>query len=492
MKRSLYRKGENKEEDERQQALVNIATTNDSLVFILRQLSLDMFKYHPWRLLRLMNTNNKNVLEAIQVHTGQNNFWYNMCIYSFPDIVMYLSIVRKQVNELETIKNDNLHNELYIMQRNHLFMQNDEMMHTDFDFIIQNKERKYTHLTRSSAYKYLDRSFTDKMLLDECMQNIDTARKTEKCFKLLYPCGIPPTEYCFYSQVKLYELTFQFLQLVYKIIGSNGFTKLYWKWLGLYSMVANKTYIEDISFIEIDTCKRFNEYLEDNNAPDGNNIITNTGSGPAQHDDGWEKNYNAGPMLTSPLFESVFSLDLLLSNVDKFMKNKEVQIKQDNSMDVMNTLRNKIVESICLFSDEKYDHLVRLKYHQLLNNGNKTGEKGNIERLLEDRSSNMKKYQTYDPLYINLFTQNDISVGNICTNDRWKSIVKNQIDIVKSYYEKNSEEYIRIESTYPNTSIKCMHETCINSDITSLSMDQDAPFNTYCNEECRYNHMFKK
>ena len=64
----------------------------------------------------------------------------------------------------------------------------------------------------------------------------------------------------------------------------------------------------------------------------------------------------------------------------------------------------------------------------------------------ERRQLNMDNYNTYDPLYMDLFKSNELTVSDIYNNDdKWRNVIINQIDLIKQYMKK-TEDYIRIEN----------------------------------------------
>jgi hypothetical protein len=521
----LYKRGDNdeNEEDKRIRELVEISNVNENLMFILRELDIEhLYRYHAWRLIRLMNSST-SLRNTIQLKAKTTpDFWYHICKYSFPDIILYIYSINKDYNTLKSIYDKYGDSYRNIINLDALFMQTLTIDEYDLSLnelkdiisipVINRPRNASIFLTRGFAFNQLDRTFTDRVLLDKCLQHASIARKSESFFKMIFPCGIPPIEYCFQSQMKLREIMIDFIEIVIQVQEGIDF-KDFIKYMVSKTTLDIKPKINDIKWMEsIRKQRSVMDYTQFERCIKKGSFINfdiTKGKGPLQEVNNSNLRNIYGRLFQSirPQDGDVFDFSFLEDYIIDFLMEHGERIEFANMKKQLYILLNTIRESMILFADDLEGSLIideriyERRFGDTLETDKlydpSTGSlqfryngvyvyDGDKEALFNKRKDTYEKYGTYDPLFIDLFTNNEESVADLFTNDQWRNIIMNQIDWIKTFVvNKNDEEYKRIESSLYE--LQCMSPVC--SKLENLSVDPVYPYNTYCNDTCRKNHL---
>lgn len=519
MKRERDEEERETDKDKSQQSLFYVKEPNALFLIFLRNLDIKhIFRFRAIALLRLLQSSTE-INQIIEKKVEEeHDFWYYVCKFSFPDIILYIDCHFNQRMIIGDIENRyNVSNEGYerllfldFMPKN----QYDDIV----DFISLNNIRGF-------CFGNINTTFIDRTLLNNCLLDNNLANETESCFKMLYPCGIPPSEYCSCAQVVLRSLTIEFLLLVSKtmksllnnniFINEQNYDDINMNLGGFYTDLNDSLYIyytlisstkvsnlnninESIRFITLQTCK---------------SLLNKT-----------ETRFSI-PAITKSSFrnklEDIFTLRHLFVEIQLFLEKFKYSITNvlgDESIKELTTLLYRVLYTYIEFSsgEEYNDYYNRiLLINPLLNtnqsidnkkdiilrelgigyNDNNIEEEKNarkyyfrkssiklhkydnsdiildndyLSNIEMNRLSRFEKFQTYNPLYIRMYWYDYISLFNTFESyQQWENILKKQVDIIKR--SKNEREILELSST--KNDLSCY--LCKITDIDQLLIDKD-------------------
>ncbi len=425
--------------EENLRTLANLPSLSKELTEVISVADLkEVFRMHPWQLIRLYNTSKAIRKAIVSKEKEENFFWYHICKHSFPDICIALY--------------EDKHN-----PPNPPF--------TGFFM-----DRVYVNGKRGLSFSHLDRSFTADDVLEECTISLKYARDVELCFKALYPFGVPPSQYFFASQWDLNQVAAKYYLLIdnprkwSQDINEKHTVKVmkpdraYVTLNSLMTMFYSKTkYIPDREFRYLN---KQNSSLSRGRGPyeefeDPEYVISHMGDLLFQYQHVKPKNIYTFRNLCQHITKSIIVLD---ESTPQCVALKE--------------LRRTVYAYACIYDIEaENDKLFRREALGEEQHPSMTYKF--IENTREDR---LTKYGTIDPLVKDMIIMDEISMREYHDNNGWREIVKNEIDWVKKYRDKDDQEYTRISS-------KCF--SCDNTDISVLHIEESFPFNFYCGEKCR-------
>lgn len=478
-------------DEERRLDVISILVESDQsaeyIEWILHNLPIEtLFRYHPWRLLRLMSTSAK-FMKAVEKRASLDpRFWYTICQHAFPDCVIMLAVYDKQFAFQVEKKIARVYG-TYITGR--LVLQYDYDTNDTFDRV------KSTLLGRRAikgfCFRSVDRSFTNVGLLDECMVNRETARRVEKCFKMLYPCGIPPAQYCFLSQVVLRELTLAYLAFFVNEDGGrirraadtdNSVSSLLQRYCLVgdsYNTPREKWFLP---IIPLNECERFLALNPGVDEPI--RTITTAEAGPFHPYDSVVGDLNETQEYRDfgdVYWGEIFTLAALQDTMAEFARENWEAIENEDSRKKYVTLYERVILARLVYmeTDEALDGFV---YYDCMAAKQVVGVSQEMrDRVLEAKRVNREKYaDEVDPLYWEVVFEESSAFEHF-TNEEWKTVIVAQIDIVKKFYRRDSPEYTRIESATITAPLACL----VCGDTANLMVELSHPLNTFCSAQCQ-------
>lgn len=212
---------------------------HNPILFILQQFPLkNIFRHDPATLIILKRVHkefNRYIEEQVK---NDQYFWYDIFKYSFPDALISIKhyCVGYESLFVYNLTNDDVHHlDLYNLQTNTIYKSEitqffleytqQTNIFNDVESYICNEHETVTtiemqqylinnDILKGYTFAYLDKSLYEKSLLDKCINDEKYGRDILDLFKLISPCGIPPTQYCFTSHVMLRSGTISFLHLL--------------------------------------------------------------------------------------------------------------------------------------------------------------------------------------------------------------------------------------------------------------------------------------
>jgi hypothetical protein len=421
------------------------------------------FRFHPWRLLRLMATH-PAFREAVNA-TIKNDWprlWYDFACYAFPDIPVQLSVYYSvhAKEEFKKLFYKTTVNYDYVMA----CLMSDGLFLGEKETLDESMSRK------RYRQKTLDESFFSRDLIKACEADEVLAIKTAECFKMLYPCGIPPAAYCFASQVELHCLLAELLPLFedngkrrpvsfgYRAKWHEECSDFLRKILKRYSIFgegwAPSRYIEFASsLVTLDDLKKFLE-------PGYTSTLVGT--------------HEMGKIYTGVTLSLAELARLLTEFIDKNKIHSFNFGKHDQLIDI----QDRIIKAAL-----RYDRTGALKVEMFapswvalpLREGEKSVEQLREQDLLNGLSHN--------PLYRDVLMRSAEPRKTDGTVIQWDALIKAKIDVIKwenaSYPPERQPipEYADISSAN-FACAKCQGRN-------GLCVEAAAPFRIFCNEQCR-------
>ncbi len=463
-------------DEEEQQALVAALVLNNAVVTLTHVPPLLLaFRHHPWRLLRLMSAN-KKLREAVEYmeRTMMPLLWYDAALHAFPDICIMLHVCASLYKTFyDDVTTGNSTSDTLFMA----YVEVGRGWNIPELIRISTSEGSGLMKRRSFAQNKLHDSFTRPALLDACLAERKVAKRTEQCFKMLRPFGIPPAQYCFCSQVALQRLTIDFLVLL-PPRGTSMFRHTLMTHTFMQYIIAEYTAIsldwaesrlpDTLPRITLQSLLKFTdpESLEPRDMLDGHPL---------------GRVFNGAVYGLVDLARSI--LRQLRANVQdgKLQKQRELLTLYDTV--IKTALRYDTTDALVLaqFFSVESDELAWEPYPL------KEGEHS-VDAL---REVDMEHYGVYDPLYWDVLVRHEVPPVSPRRKDAgqtidWKAVVKGQIDLVRHTYGDQSPEYARMERFDPSVlTLGCMAAHCNERTPSRLSIEPDAPFRVYCSEQCR-------
>ena len=269
-------------------ALFSINNPSVELQGLLKVMNIkDIFRLNPRALMRIISSN-KEIRSIIEFkEKEEQDFWYYICKYAFPDILIYLyTFIHHYKDDIQLIDDLFFNNKGDDRIRQICLEEGNGSGYIRFNF--KEDISNGSPYIKSEVFYHIDRSFTDINVLDRCLKDDIYARFIEDCFKMITPCGIPPEEYCFSSQVKLRELFIQLVIVIYKSkkIVSTLMSYLTSTIMNKYSIIGNiRSEGNFIYFYRAviplsDVIKIKKSVDDDDDKPAVNRIIVLNGKGP--------------------------------------------------------------------------------------------------------------------------------------------------------------------------------------------------------------------
>jgi hypothetical protein len=464
MKRVLH---EESEEEERLQGLVRaLDSAGEILTFGFEELDtlLRAFRFHPQRLLRLMQSS-KAVNQAVETALADDpRFWYDSCVAAFPDVVIMLETCERLYpyrNLSYAIVNDNPRVDwrLLLMPRSFPAWQfYATVEHAEENSGAQEFDLAICH-SFATANK-IDADFTDPSHWHKRF----SAEQMAQHFAFFYPYALPPVEYCFLSRVKAQSMLFELLSLMPK---QNA--------VRYACNQRDKTH----------------------------NVYTND----YYYGSGHEKRDLATSMYWR-YFErdaeakEVFDLDHLVREIARLVR-QVLENDNDEMEEGEGLTMGAVPGALALFKRVRAAQLLHSK-EPFIGWGRGSGageyEPGVPEltyteygqTLREGREELLRLYGTVDPLYWDVLLMGRpagtiaAAVGeggdpfDVIGEMDWKRVVVTQLEWVKRYAPKTHPIHKAIQSAIPDTAFAC--HTC--GAAHSLSVQSCAPFGIYCSDGC--------
>lgn len=465
MKRVLH---EESEEEERLQGLVRaLDSVGEILTFGFEELDtmLRAFRFHPQRLLRLMQSSSA-VNQAVEMALAHDpRFWYDSCVAAFPDVI----IMMETCNRLHDFShltyrivsdNPRVYDNLFLSQDYysawHFFATPEEAEDDGGDAELFNLAVCHSFATANNV----DEDFTNPSRWHDRF----SAEQMAQHFAFFYPYALPPAEYCFLSRVKAQRMQFELLGLM-----------------------------------PVENAIAYAQYHGDNTHNVYKNYCT-PGS--------WREKLNLATAMYWRYFErdaqakEVFDLANLAREIARLVQ----QVLDDEVLEGEGLTLGAVPSALALFK--------RVRAAQLLHSdaafvawesGAATGdyqpgvadltyaEYG--QTLREGREELLRLYGRLDPLYWDVLmtrpTMAAAAATTIVVDEEgdlfdvkdemdWKRVVVTQLEWVKRYAPKTHPIHKAIQSTIPDTAFAC--HTCGASQ--SLSVQSCAPFGIYCGDGC--------
>lgn len=420
------------EDDDREATLAALVHAN--FAFTLAQIPelVYAFRYHPWRLLRLMSTSKTLRAQIEAALRTYPRLWYSCALTAFPDFVILLCVYKhlstlgdyltSWVQILSTLQVD--HPSQYTVEH--------RLLHLHY--------RSYKSF--SCCDGLVDRSFHAPAILDACLVDEERARAVAQCFRMLFPFGVPPAQYCFASQIALHQFTVTYLAVNDQSLGH---------------ILRNFTLMPDhvtpdftprwMGYVTLQTCERWRTQ----------------GSGEGAAADG------AGPRF--PQWE----LGGLGGNIDK--PGYAGAVFELTDLLALMRGRPQRFQPTCLFYKRVAEacHLYWRGVDPPPTIIAMDGETPLVVDVTERRAARLARYGTVDPLYINTLIAGDDDAFPLVPD--WKQALVELIDLVKKELP-GTEEYRRMEARL--TSARCGH-----CGQTARKAETSAPFGAYCNDDCQ-------
>lgn len=474
---------------------VLVETQTEELAFMLREFPIEMiFRFHPWRLIRLMNLSKQFMTIVEKRAEVVPSFWYFICKHAFPDCVIMMSVLDNQaayglqnklvkyfdqyaLGRLFLEYQDDANETIGHVKRNLLFTlpRNSRWYKEGYD--------PYVSTLKGFSFKCLDRSFFESSLLNECLVDTKKARHVEKCFKMVYPCGIPPAQYCFTSQVELRRLTLAFISFISESEISNRekytVNEINSEYCIIGDSFASTRHRWFLPFVPLHECERF--IVE----TDPIRTLKQMGKGPIQRYDtikGYEgkveQSYREGGLYEGHVFTfaglcKVMTSKVTLEEYPRFsFKSKKAFLE----------IYDEVFSFALLYGD--IDDSTPVKY-----NDYKAGTLVDIpldmtNRAMVKREDALKVHGKVDPLYWDTLLTNQVTTSPNFSNDEWKTVIMNQIDNVKAVNTQGSPEYENIQAV--PSFLSCMHCKSDENDV-QLHVEVSHDLNTFCSALCQEN-----
>ena len=473
---------EESDEEQRLQSIVRVLDSTDAiLVFGFEELDtmLRAFRFHPRRLLRLMQ-GSKAVNEAVERALVYNvRFWFECCVASFPDVVIMLD-VRHRLSDFNRLTYSLIGNDP--RQHQHLFLtpdHNSSPWHfyatvaeaaansgaQEFDLAIC-----HSFATANDSNEEVDSEFTDP----ERWRRKYDAKRMALYFALYHPYALPPAEYCFVSRVKAQALLFELLAL----------------------MTSEKAR----AYVTFTTDRSYTIYPGDY----GGCVSSLSGV------EFWRKSYeddHDGPM-------KVFDLERLAHDVTDYVT-LALADAEDN---YWNGLSLAVVpQALGLFRRVRYAQLLHCEDEEWTEWVYRAAGDGVIldfngvtdlsyaeygAALQQERTALNNLYGTSDPLYwdvlllrqgsniagddLYVVVPDDMFMGQPDRSGYWKRVVVTQLQWVDQYAPEHHPIHKAMTSGIPDVALAC--HACGANDSRTLSVQSNAPFGVYCSGECPSTH----
>lgn len=501
MKREHEALAEGDEDVRRQQAFAALVHAGyDSFEGMMREIPelVHAFRFHPWRLLRLMATSQALRL-AIERAAAQNpRLWYECCLYAFPDFVIQLYLGEQKFDHYLP---ERAWGHMTALTRwcftlwnvEHQLEEDEYGPH--FDYRVQDCLDALAAGRVTALYAgegHIDSSFHEQALLRACAQDAEVARQTARAFRVLCPFGLPPAQYCFASQVLLRQYALEFLDLL-----SDGDLQrgaLHWLNVTTVDRLLRELsegyllipWISDthpflrrrLSRISLSDCQAF--------LLDGS--LRATGVGPRSVDeryDAEERIIQARDTSSSPPlpekkgrgYQVELTLWELATKIEEF-KRRLIAMGNNLTLPAVDDLQRQVM-SAHLFhcSDAELERtLAQLADTNDLDYDALDSVRAAAEK---ERQARLEKYGALDPLYWRV-----LLVGGEDAYDPgvdWRTVCGLLIDIGKRM-GRESDFYKSMEAT-----LLCAH--CGRSGVRFV--EPTGALHAYCDQRCRDNHVIQ-
>lgn len=463
-------------------------------------LTLDGFReelrFTPWRLLRLMKTN--KVLSAIlEQYAAQPGFWYYMCVYAFPDVVMLLDIHERQYGRpQDSMYNLRLRGAERPSDYTHYVTGSLFMDYRIGDIWNGRIQALYGRPGRRGfAFSLLDRSFTLQETLDHCVNNRHFARQVANCMKMLYPCGVPPAQYCFLSQIEMRGIVIEAIDILERYdtdAAHLNSTRSNKAWDFIFRLHSDYTLYKVTN--ELDFTLRFlplDKLLPLLPEREGSEEIAASGLGPWQ---GWSYGTVRSKIPADAYTGEVLDLHSLVHDLQILIgivsMNGNRGPGHKNFLDELRRLYVRTVEERLIYEEflpldtaEQVARLAAEEFGMIDSSWDPLVlQPESIERILSRRREIEARYGRFDPLYWDLLQSGERSAASNFDNEEWRRVIVGQIDWVKKYQPQGTEEYENITSSCAdvttNMAFPCNGCGELTSEIDMLSA---LP---YCSERC--------
>lgn len=416
------------------------------------------FRFHPWRLLRLMATS-QWLRETIEkVAREWPRLWFDCCLSSFPDLVIALRVYADVATQRGVQR---------CLDVTETWLEQLAALRSEYDVGKFDAANPMKRLARSRAIScsdgVVDRSFHAADLLDACLRDPEHAHLAARSFRMLCPLGVPPAHYCFLSQLTLHRLALAFIELVFRenLPGNDP---------GDFDFVASGavggivdgikrrfTLIPDslakgrqeaiLPFISIQTCDRIRE--EQSAA-----VILLEGAGPRLFI-GYNTRVASPKPSSKPGYPgAIFELTDLLA-----------LMRTQGASQARRELYQRVAVACLVFAREEAPPLLQIDKDEPL-----------VIDVARERADNMARYGTYDPLYWEVLLQGNEPAFSLVPD--WRAALVAVIDVVRRELP-GSEEYKRMEAVVPT------QMTCEHCGGRAHQIERCAPFGLYCGPECQ-------
>jgi hypothetical protein len=427
------------------------------LLFLVGQIPpfIEAFRYHPVRLLRLLDSN-KGMRQVFDKMATQykKDIWYYLCIHAFPNEMLMLESMSQVAPYGE------IHGYAYqeCMENYFFKLKGDE-----------NYLANYKKEMRTRHDKKIDRSFLSPALRKQCLENATIARQTAEAFKILYPFGTPPAEYCFSSHMALQRLMLSYFTFLCNIpflsprnaSPEENFVKFFHQ-IGLYT----HSLVTRIDF----GIYEFEEFREQMSVDDclkiimePNAVVEANGLGPRDiiRTDFSRQGYQYDDL--GVINQPAFTLVSLEKNILYCLKNgkpggKSGRPFKEEEMIVLREMHREVLFQIILSTEEE-----ELKMYS---------NQEVFEEAVAQRKHYVSKYGTVDPLYWSLLRggdARDMSDAFLLWEPVFRTIVKEMLARVPDR---------------PDDRVDYLDMTCHHCGDVATHIQDAAPFHMYCSDAC--------
>jgi hypothetical protein len=432
----------------------------ENVLFLVGQVPpfIEAFRYHPVRLLRLLDSNKaiRQVFDKM-VEQYKTDVWYYLCVHAFPNEMLMLH----SMSQLALYGEIHGHAYKKCMHKYFFPLADDKTYLEAYKRDLLSPQMKIRH------DKMLDRSFLDPVLRQECLSNKALAYQTQEAFKILFPFGTPPAEYCFSSQMALQRLTLHFFSFLVHCpgISPRGRTPE-WMFVLLFHLIGRSMQAMAVFFEndDINLYENFRQRLSVTNCLDIINEsiegIKPNGFGPRDLKEESIGEFEA--IQLGPFNQPTFTLIQLKINIDYYIKNGRAiepngRYFTEEELDVIKKMYRQVTKEMIIYSSDKDIELYR--------------DEDVFEEAFAQRKQNLQRYGTFDPLYWSVMRQEEQVISNIFVN--WEPVLRNLVNIT-----------LANANNTPDDMTDYLAMTCHFCGNTATAIQDAAPFRLYCGHEC--------
>lgn len=427
------------------------------LLFLVGQVPpfIETFRYHPVRLLRLLDSN-KAIRQVFDNMTKQYNInvWYYLCIHAFPNEMLLLHSTSQLARYGE------IHGYAYkeCMRKYFFPLADDEEMYLEaYKRDLLSPQMKIRH------DRMLDRSFLEPELRQQCLSNEALAYQTQEAFKILFPFGTPPAEYCLSSQMALQRLMLHFFSFLVNCPGISPRGKTPERmFVDLFQRIGRLTraMVELLDNDDINLYERFRQRLSVSNClgiivePLEN--IEPDGFGPRDFKKRFIEEFE--PVQLGPINQPAFTLVQFKMNIGFYIKKRKLIAPNgrdftDEELDVIKEMYRQVTKELIIYSTEEDFEQYR--------------DEDVFEEAVAQRKQNFERYGTVDPLYWSVMRQEKQAISDAFVD--WEPVLRNLVNITMAHAD-NTSDYLSM--------------TCHFCGGTANFIQDAAPFGLYCGDKC--------